>query len=1442
MKFSMHRNLPRNFFCLLFFVFSYSSYATIDKDKESRLRKKANEYTNSRQQPGFEENKGQVTDDHGNKVENVLYKTSAQGTDIYITTKGITYIFVKEEEERKKDKKGNFEVEENPKVQWCRMDMNLSGANIKKENIASFYPKENYTNYFLGHCPEGILNVKKYDRLVIKDIYPGIDLVLNSNGERGLVYDFIVHPGSDANQIKLNYEGARSIKLSENGTKLKVTTSFGEITEGLLKSYEQKTGKQIKSFFKINRNQVDFVLADYDHNETLVIDPPLVWSTYYGGLSNDGPQDIICDAAGNLFVTGYLYVFGFPTLDPANGAYYQGANQGSLDAFILKFDPAGVLLWATIYGGNQADVPKGLALDATSLYVTGYTGSTNFPLQVAAGAYNQPTLQGGVWDEAFILKFDLNGFRQWATYFGGTDKDQANGIALDASANLYVTGSTASTDFPVTAGGFQTTLGGGTKDVFVARFNSSGALNWCTYYGGSSYNEGFDITVDIISGDIILTGYACANFPLIVSAGAYNQTFGGGGGLSGDVFILRLTSAGVPVWCTYYGGAAKDHGQTVLINSGYIYIVGYTTSLNFPLKTLAGAYNQSPVGGSEDFFILKFDMTGARQWATYFGGSSTEAPDIAGGGSGEGVGKFIVADAAGNIYITGGTQSSNLPILFSPGFNQSVYGGSGQRDIFIARFNTAGALTWSTYFGTATDEYSRGICLDPSGSIYLTGESKSFPVTILQDQGSGAYYQATESSEDGNIIKFSSACVSPSITVTGPTTVCAGNSITLSADGSDTYLWNTGETTAAITISPVSTITYTVIGTTGSCSVTAVVTITVISLPTITVNSPTICNGETATISANGGITYVWSIGFTSNPLIVNPTVTTSYTVTGTIGGCSNSAVATVTVNPLPILTFTITDANCNQNDGVVVASGIGGTSPYTYSWSTGITLTTISNLFSGTYSVTVTDVNGCNSTGVATVGNQTGFSARLVSTTSVTCYGLCNGVATGAGSGGTQPYTFLWSTQASTATISGLCANTSYTLTVTDFAGCTSSISVVVSQPSQLALNVITTSVNCNGASTGSATANVSGGTSAYNYLWSNLTITAGISNLMAGIYSVTVTDANGCTQKIATTIVEPPAITLTLTSTNTNCNQTDGSVMATSSGGTGTFVYLWSNGKIGTTISGFASGVYTVTVTDANSCMLTKTVTVLSSIALNAVLTQTNVMCNGQCTGTALVALTGGTQPYFYLWTGGQTTSLISALCAGNYLLIATDNKGCTVLQTVTITEPNAISIAINSNPDTIRKGESTTLTATGGGKYRWTPSASLSCSSCANTVATPTLTTTYCVVVTDGNSCSDSACITITVELSCGTIFIPNAFSPNDDGENDVLSIMGNCIKVLDFTIYDRWGEKVFETKDVFNGWDGSYKHKPLSSGMFVYYMEAVLSNGEKINKRGNITLVK
>ncbi len=613
--------------------------------------------------------------------------------------------------------------------------------------------------------------------------------------------------------------------------------------------------------------------------------------------------------------------------------------------------------------------------------------------------------------------------------------------------------------------------------------------------------------------------------------------------------------------------------------------------------------------------------------------------------------------------------------------------------------------------------------------------------------------------------------------------------------------------------------------------------------PTITVSvtaqTPVGCgstNNGTATVAASGGTgpyQYLWTpgnlTGATQNSLSAQ-----TYTV-GTLdaNNCTGTTTVTITSSTSLSLSAGGTDATCGNNNGSASVSVIGGSGTYTYAWSPsgGTAATTPSTLAPGTYTVTVTG-GGCSGTATVVVGNQAAPVVNVVSVNHPTCAGLNNG---------SFVYTINGGAPTTSPAIFG--AGTT-TANVTDANGCTTPVTVTFIAPT-ITATVSTVGANC-GATDGSGTVTPSGGTGPYTYAWSPSGGTgATANNLASGAYSVLITDANTCTltQPVNVPAIGGPSLAMSNVN-NATCGQSNGSATVTATGGTAPYTYAWSpSGGTGQTATGLSAGNYTVTVTDATGCVVSETAAIGGGSAINVTGAVVDENC-GQSNGQINLTVNGGTGPYTYAWTpGGATTQNVTGLLGDIYSVTVTDAAGCTATQTFTVDVIGSLPVTVNPVSTTIEQGDTVQLTASGGVTYLWTPGTGLSCPTCDTLQASPIVTTTYEVTATDANGCSGTAQVIVYVNPICSDeIFVPTIFSPNGDGRNDDQCVMGNCIVELDFSIYNRWGEKVFETTDQNTCWDGMYKGKKVNAGVFVYKMKAILLHGEEITRSGNITVVE
>lgn len=588
-----------------------------------------------------------------------------------------------------------------------------------------------------------------------------------------------------------------------------------------------------------------------------------------------------------------------------------------------------------------------------------------------------------------------------------------------------------------------------------------------------------------------------------------------------------------------------------------------------------------------------------------------------------------------------------------------------------------------------------------------------------------------------------------------------------------TYSWSSSpvQTTSSATGLPAGTYTVTVTDAHGCTkSVTATINQPTALTATATTLSNALCNGintGSVSVSPSGGSTpysYTWSTSPVQTAATATGLTAGTYTATVTDShGCTTTASSTVTQpSTLAATASTISDVLCNGgNNGSVTVSASGGTTPYTYAWNTSPvrTTATITGLVAGTYVVTVTDANGCTITAGTTVTQPTALAATTSTLSNVSCNGGNNGSVSVAPSGGTLPYTYLWSSSPvqTSATATGLMAGT-YTVTVTDAHSCTKTVTATVSQPSALAATASTlTNVACNGGSNGSVSVSPSGGTSPYSFSWNSVPAqnTATATGLVAGTYVVTVTDAHGCMTTATATVTEPTALAATAsTLTNVACNgANNGSVSVAPSGGSTPYVYSWSSSPVQTaaTATGLPAGTYVVTVTDAHNCTATATAAVTQPTSLAAAAsTLTNVSCYGGNNGSASVTPTGGTLPYTYSWNSSpaQTSSTATGLVAGTYTVTVRDAHNCVVNASATITQPTMLSATASTLANVSCNGGNNgavSVTPSGG----TTPYAfSWNSVPVQTTAAASGLPSgTYMATVTDANGCTATATATVT-----------------------------------------------------------------------------------------------
>jgi hypothetical protein len=811
------------------------------------------------------------------------------------------------------------------------------------------------SNYFVGKDPtKWRRNVPQFARVRYESVYPGIDLVYY--GKQGqLEYDFEVAPGADPKQVGLQFTGTEKLKLDDAGN-LVLASKGGDVRLEAPRVY-QKIGVEKKpvtgKFVLRAANEVGFEIGEYDRSRELVIDPTLSYATFLGGGAAEGCRAVLTaprsgcpaiavDAAFNMYVAGTTTSTDFPL----SATPYQGTNKGAADVFVTKFDITGsTIVFSTYLGGSGNDSTAGVAVDAaTNVYVAGNTASnTDFPT-VATNAPQIGPMSAN--NHSFASELSADGATLiYSTYLGGTGVDTATGLALDFHGKMYLTGTTNSGDFPISATALQP-LPKAPSQFFITKLDPMAAdptasLAYSTYLGGATPNTGTvtggGIAVDASSNVYVTGGTTFTDMGLNSSqsqAGATDAILG--------KFTLTNAANAQEVYLTYMGGTGDDIGYGVGVDASFnAYITGSTTSTDVTTITAlpSGVVPyQAANGGGMDAFVAKFGSicTGTSCTTTnvpfnYFSYL---------GGSGSDVGLAIAVDQSQGARIAGYTNSTNL--VAQNGFQGANGGGF---DGLVARIDTTSAISTSSgnfvsYEGGSGDDRSTGIAVDSAGNTYVSGETASGNLPLKN-----AFQGALKGGSDAFLSKISpTANFTMKVTAT-PTPVGVGNPVTFTFT-----VTNVGDLTSGVTFTdtlPAANATFvsatatggtcggatgtpvTVVCNLGTMNASAVSTITVILTPTagpgtISDSATLTVPGSSFTISTSASVT-VNDFSISANPTTatVPAGVPANYTLTLTPTGAIPNSIALSCSSGLPsggTCTFTTTTIP-NLNTGAATST-----------------------------------------------------------------------------------------------------------------------------------------------------------------------------------------------------------------------------------------------------------------------------------------------------------------------------------------------------------------------------------------------------------------------------------------------------------------------------------------------------------------------------------------
>jgi gliding motility-associated-like protein len=1187
------------------------------------------------------------------------------------------------------------------------------------------------------------------------------------------------------------------------------------------------------------------------------------WGYNLGDDGNDESANYIVKNGSNFYVTGYTSQSAL-----GNDVFFMEMTGSGTQNFVKKYSYNLVNMGMKVLpltNGNYSIIANDLSafnilkldVDATGNFLNGYSYSGNFSFPINVDG--QKTLDGG-----WIMGTMAN---DYSYYLFKANSSGSTGCY--ESSNTPITSSTSFTQTSYN-GAYATGASSGSPSITVTSFNISSTTTDCQFIPCDTPN----VTISPVNPSI------CSGQSTTLTASGSN----GSGSCTSYSWYSGQSTAAISVspssTSTYtvigYVGTCASHPVSVTV-----------TVKPTPTATITGD-NSICVGEST---TLTAGGGTTYLWSTTSTATSiTDSPSTTTtysvtattNGCSNSTSYQVTVNSLPNASISGPNTScaGNSITLTANGGDQFTWstGGSSASVIVNPSSSTTYTVTVSNSATGCSATASQTVTVNPKPIISITGdtilcegasttltasgadtyvwstnETTSSITIVTPALGSTIYYvTATNSSTGCSTVRPITVQVvsAPNAQISGNNTICPGQSTTLTASGGTSYHWSTGSTNTSITVSPATDSTYYVTVSAGTCSSITSITIIVNTPPNASITGPSaICQGSTATLTASGGDAYLWNTTETTTDITVTPSTSTNYsvTVTDNTTQCTATASHPVTVNPNPVITFSGDTTIC-EGEATTITAGGGNQ----YTWNIGVNLNSITvspHVGQNTYLVTVTNsATQCSSTSSVTVTVYQRPNASAGNDTSI-----CIGSSAQLIASGGISYQWFPAATLNTSTVYNPLATpndtTTYFVVATNSWGCKDTASVTVNVAKLNNYTLQTTSVSCPGGNDGTATISNVSGVLPFTYLWSNGQSGPQTNNLIAGTYTLTITDGLGCTYPVQATVTQPNALIGNTDVSNVLChNGSNGSINLTVTGGTSPYTYLWSNGNLTANPTNLTTGTYSVTITDSHGCS-----SVISNIVVNQPTTALSLTedsikhasCFGSNDGLIIVHGHGGTSPYQYSWSNGTHANSVAFLTAGNYYVTVSDNNGCDLIDTIPINQPEAIVIHSNITDATCTDGTDgkIELVVTGGNppyNYNWsnnTSSATIQNLSGGN----------YIVTITDNSNCTETNPFTVNAEQT-ECLIIPELITTNSDNINDKFEIRGiQYYTEVTIEIYNRWGDKVFsfsgsgaEYADPANQWDGSYKGKnDCTLCSFVYIVN--VHNG-KDPYQGVVTIKK
>ncbi len=1335
----------------------------------------------------FIQNKGQWP-------QQVNFRADLSGGKMWLENNKISYQFIKYP-----NLHANFQSTEEPIVQQHVVWAEFIGSNTNF-NVEQNSPTHHYYNYLLGNDPsKWATNVYGYEEVKYLDLYQDIDFrIYTSDGNTK--YDFVVKPGGK-NTIKIHYQGQDKIEINKNG-ELVVYTTLGQIIEEAPFAYQIIDGikQKIDCKYVLKGDQLTFKIGDYDKNIDLIIDPVLIFASYNGSPSDNFGMTATYDNDGNLYTGGIVYGANYPTTpgvyDPVGSFPGTVASSGLApvygitDVYVTKFAPNGSsLVYSTYIGGGDqnggTEAVHSLICDSLgNLHMYGTTSSSDFP--TSATAY-QDTLAGG---------------NRQLFQFNGIDYIATGGITNGGGTDIFVTKLNATGSAILGS-----TFIGGTGNDGLNYHLSGGSYNSVAAYDSLTKNYGDQFRGEIMLDDsgyvYIASSTHSTDFPLV----------GGVQGVSGgyqDAIVCKFSpNLDNLIWSSYLGGTEKDAGYSVKVNhNGEVIVAGGTCSNTFP--TTPASINPAYMGGMTDGFITKLTSNGSSIISSTFMGTNSYDQCY-----------FVEVDRFGTLYTVGQTNG-NFPVFNAPYFNPN----SGT---FIVKMDSnISNVEYSTIFG--------------NGNV----NSEFSPSAFLVDRCQNVYV----SGWGGNILG-SNALHSMPITHNNIQSAAGDNITTTSGDGFNFYL-TVFERNMQSQLFGI----YYGGGT-----------------------SREHVDGGTSRFDKNGIIYQSVCAGCGNNDDF--PTTTGAWSNTNESSNCNNG-VFKFDFEIIPEAQFSVDQFSGCAPLTVTFNNTSGQSDEYLWDFGGGDTTSQIFNPVKtystpGVYNVTLLITDSiCNTTDTAfqtiTVGDSISLNSPNTFTTcdTGTIYITYTGV----------PTYFIWSSNNqftdtlnpnltdTSLFVSGLGTQTYYIMSSNG--PCIKYDSITVTfEPVPQANFLPDTSQGCVPLTvTFNNTSDPSDG-----YLWNfgNGDTTSQVFNpsvtyTSPGVYNVSLLITDSLCDRTDTafyTITVEQQPTLSGGTTIATCDTTTLSINST--GNPNYFIWSSNNMFTDTLNNNLSDSSLFVTVSDTTWYYVmagNSLCTAIDSFRVDfmgfSIFARDTSICAEQT--PTITTSTNSNTPLTYSWSptnsivsgGNSATPVVNPTTSTTYTVTAQNTHGCTSSDTALVTvsgfDPNIINVWADNDSIFVSGGTYLHVTPNTGFTYTWIPPFGLDDPTSSDPYCTPDIpsTTTYTVsLLENGTTCRYQRTITIyAFELVCEEpdIFIPNAFTPNQDKENDILFVRGRNVEEMNLKIYNRWGELVFETDKQSVGWDGTFKGELVDPAVFVYHLTVKCVDGQEYFKKGNVTVIR